>query len=112
MLSIYYFVFIVVYSKTIALNNQNSAGSINTPGIKNNANDFGIILVCGLPWGTSKADVASFFADCEILKDGIEIKRRGVNGPNEARMFVRTKYIRKALARNNLSFGSRTIHGT
>lgn len=102
----------MVYSNTIASSNQNGAGSINTLGTKNNPNDFGIILVCGLPWRTSKADVANFFSDCEILKDGIEIKRRGVNGPNEAKMFVRTKHIRKALARNNLSFGSRTIHGT
>lgn len=70
-------------------------------------------MASGLPWKTSKTDVAKFFANIEIIggSDGIEIKRKYVDGPNEAKFFVRAKDIRVALAHNKLSLGSRTIHG-
>lgn len=97
-----------------ASSNQNDDSTSKAEsGRKNSANDLPMILASGLPWNISKADVAIFFSDVNIVGgiDGIEIKRRNVNGPNEAKFSVRPKDMRKALARNNLLFGSRTIYG-
>lgn len=57
----------VLTNDKIASNNQNSANSTRSTGTKNSTHNFGLIMACGLPWKTSKADVVRTFANFNIL---------------------------------------------
>lgn len=69
-----------------------------------------MIIARGWKWTVSKADVAGFFADIEIIGgiDSIELRKYHAM---EAIFTVRSRDMRKALARNKLSIGSRMIFG-
>lgn len=99
----------VCANDAIASINQNTAADSSSE--MNDRNVIGVILARGFPWIASKADVANFFSDINILggNDAIKLEKRGAM---EATFCVQSKKdIRKALAHNNRSDGSRIIHG-
>lgn len=67
----------LIHTNQIASSNQSSANSTRSTGskssTKNNANNFGLILACGLPWRASKADVVQMFANFNILNGEVGV---------------------------------------